>query len=91
VPTGEWAGRRVEEIMTPLGDDLVVRPGDRVLRALDKASRNGIGRLAVLDGSRLVGYVSLKDITHVLALRGVTGADRGVQPPAERAPLRRAA
>jgi CBS domain-containing protein len=57
--------------MRPLTDDLVVGPDDSVFDALGKATRNQIGRLAVIEHSRLVGYLSLKDITHVLALRGL--------------------
>jgi hypothetical protein len=43
-----------------------------------RATRAPPSRLAVLDGSRLVGYVSLKDLTHVLALRSLRhgGAER---------------
>ncbi|MGH7322801.1 MAG: site-2 protease family protein [Candidatus Rokuibacteriota bacterium] len=70
VPRERWPDMRVRELMRPLDAELVIRSGDSVFEALDKASRNSLGRLAVLDGSRLVGYVSLKDITHVLALRG---------------------
>ncbi len=40
-------------------------------RALEKAAGNGLGRLPVLESGRLVGYLSLKDITHVLVLRGL--------------------
>jgi hypothetical protein len=40
----------------------------------------------VVEGERLVGYLSIKDITHVLALRGV---GRLAEPPPAR--LRRVA
>ena len=63
--------RRVSELMRPLTEELVVGPDDSVFDALGKASRNQVGRVAVLEDSRLVGYLSLKDITHVLALRGL--------------------
>jgi CBS domain-containing protein len=43
-------------------------PGDRVSAALEKLSRNGLGRLAGLDHDRLVGYLSLKDVLHVLTV-----------------------
>jgi CBS domain-containing protein len=56
-----------------------VGPEDSAFEALSKATRNQIGRLAVLAGSRLVGYVSLKDITHVLAVRGLPEGARSVQ------------
>jgi Zn-dependent protease/predicted transcriptional regulator len=71
VPAEQRMERRVSEIMRPLTDDLIVGPNDSVFDALGKASRNQVGRLAVLEGPRLVGYLSLKDITHVLALRGL--------------------
>ena len=44
------------------------------LEALQRASTNGVGRLAVLDGTRLIGYLSLKDLGHVLALRSLPAA-----------------
>jgi CBS domain-containing protein len=75
VPPGQRMERRVSELMRPLTDELVVGPDDSVFDALGKATRNQVGRLAVLKDSRLVGYLSLKDITHVLAL-GVSRMDR---------------
>jgi CBS domain-containing protein len=75
--------------MHPLTDDLIVGPDDSVFDALGKASRNQVGRLAVLKDSRLVGYLSLKDITHVLALRGLP--DRVRSGAGARGPGRRAA
>ncbi len=89
VPAEQRMERRVSELMRPLADDLVVGPYDSVFNALGKASRNQVGRLAVLKDSRLVGYLSLKDITHVLALRGLPdGVHSGAGP---RGPGRRAA
>ena len=71
VPPEQRTQRRVSELMRPLTDELVAGPDDSVFDALGKATRNQLGRLAVLKDSRLVGYLSLKDITHVLALRGL--------------------
>jgi Zn-dependent protease/CBS domain-containing protein len=68
VPPAQRRERRVSELMRPLTDELIVGPDDSVFDALGKATRNQVGRLAVLKDSRLVGYLSLKDITHVLAL-----------------------
>ena len=87
VPAEQRTERRVSEIMRPVSDDLIVGPNDSVFDALGKASRNQVGRLAVLEGSRLVGYLSLKDITHVLALRGLPdGARPGASGAGRRAP-----
>jgi Zn-dependent protease/predicted transcriptional regulator len=78
VPPEQRTQRRVSEVMRPLTDDLVVGPDDSAFDALDKATRNQIGRLAVIEHARLVGYLSLKDLTHVLALRGLPGQPRAV-------------
>src|SRR2546427_4437447 len=93
VPPEQRTQRRVSELMRLLTDELVVGPDDSVFDALDKATRNQLGRLAVLKDSRLVGYLSLKDITHVLALRGLPDGDRsaygavvGARGPDRRAP-----
>jgi CBS domain-containing protein len=79
--------------MRPLTDELIVRPDDSVFDALGKATRNRLGRLAVLKDSRLVGFLSLKDITHVLALRGLPDGDRSARGAGvdTRGPGRRAA
>ena len=86
VPRAHWLHTLVREVMQPITADLAVERGDSVYTAFEKVSRNGLGRVAVVDGQRLVGYLSLKDITHVLALRGV---GRAGEPPPVR--LRRAA
>jgi Zn-dependent protease len=86
LPPHRWAVTPVSDLMRTLTDDLTVRASDTAVHALEKASRNGVGRLAVLDGPRLVGYLSLKDITHVLLLRGSSdGAGRGRAGAAETA------
>jgi CBS domain-containing protein len=77
VPREQRVQRQVRELMHSVTDDLMVRPGDSVFDALGKATRNKIGRLAVVEDSRLVGYLSLKDITHVLALRGLSNRAPG--------------
>jgi Zn-dependent protease len=76
-----WRDTAVKSTMLPLSDQLTVSPSTPVFDALQKASGNGVGRLAVLDRGSLVGYVSLKDITHVLALKGVPPTrDAGRRP-----------
>jgi CBS domain-containing protein len=95
VARDQWPLLRVRDLMRPLDDSLVVRMDTSVFQALEKASANNVGRLAVVDAGRLAGYLSLKDITHVLALRGLgqdaaTGSALGAAA-ARRRELRRAA
>lgn len=91
VPAEQRMQRRVSELMRPLTDDLIVAPDDSVFDALGKATRNQVGRVAVLEHSRLVGYLSLKDITHVLALRGLPDGTRSAPGAGTGAPSRRTA
>jgi CBS domain-containing protein len=73
-----------------MASELTIAPTASALEALQKASANGVGRLAVLDGARLVGHLSLKDLAHVLLLRSLPGAgaegpELARQPRARRA------
>jgi Zn-dependent protease/predicted transcriptional regulator len=74
-PREDWPATRAREAMLPVVDALTARPEDRLSDALDKLSRNGLGRLAVLDGARLAGYLSLRDVLHVLAVSRARGVD----------------
>jgi len=91
VPREAWPTTRIRDVMRPLGDDLVVGPEASAFDALQKAAANGLGRLAVLDAGRLVGYLSLKDLTHVLALEGLGPAGARSEPLRAARALRRAA
>jgi CBS domain-containing protein len=68
VPREQWPATVVREVMLPIAEALMAAPDDRVPAALEKLSRNGLGRLAVLDHDRLAGYLSLKDVLHVLTV-----------------------
>ncbi len=68
VPRDDWATIPVRQVMRPLDADLAAGPDAPLADALDTLSRNGLGRLAVVDRGRLVGYLSLKDVLHVLAV-----------------------
>lgn len=69
VPRPEWPRAQVREIMRPVGPELTIGPDAGASEALDRASRNRLGRLAVVERGRLVGYLSLKDLLHALALQ----------------------
>jgi len=82
VPVESWERASVQNVMRPLTGSMTIAPTATALEALQRASANGVGRLAVLDGTRLVGYLSLKDLGHVLALRSLPEAapDRAALP-----------
>jgi len=54
--------------MLPIMEVLMAGPGDSLWSAFQKLSQNGLGRLAVLDHGRLAGYLSIKDITHLISV-----------------------
>jgi Zn-dependent protease/CBS domain-containing protein len=89
VAVDAWERTSVQNVMRPLTGSMTIEPTATALEALHRASTNGIGRLAVLDGTRLVGYLSLKDLGHVLALRSLPAP--GVERVAAPRPARRAA
>jgi Zn-dependent protease/CBS domain-containing protein len=78
IPADAWERTSVQNVMRPIAGEMTITPAATALEALQKAGANGVGRLAVLDGARLVGYLSLKDLTHVLLLQSLPGpgADR---------------
>jgi Zn-dependent protease/CBS domain-containing protein len=57
-----WTITTVEQISEKLKEELVVSPEDTVSTAMGKLFSNGIGRVLVMDGEKLVGIVSRTDI-----------------------------
>jgi Zn-dependent protease len=68
IPRERWATTTVTQAMERIADPLMAAPADGLWEAFQKLARNGLGRLAVVDGGRLVGYLSAKDVMHVLAV-----------------------
>jgi len=65
VPASRWDDTGVAQAMRPLDERLTIGPTASVADALHKAVGNGLGRLVVVDGSRLVGYLSITDLMPV--------------------------
>jgi Zn-dependent protease len=76
LPRERWADTRVGEVMQRIDEPLTIAPGNDLWAAFQKLSANGLGRLAVVDGGRLVGYLSLKDVMHVLTVSTAGAAGR---------------
>ncbi len=68
VASAEWGQTTVQKIMLPLADNLVITPNENVNDALKKLLTNGIGRVVVMEGSRLEGIVSRTDIVNYLSI-----------------------
>jgi Zn-dependent protease/CBS domain-containing protein len=69
VPREEWDLRRVEDVLAPCSTENVIPPGTDAMKALTIMNRTGNSRLMVVDGDRLVGIVTLKDMLKFLNLK----------------------
>ena len=69
VPRDRWAATNVSEAMIPLKSDLVVTPRTDILDALAQMAGNGIGRLLVTQGGKLVGIISQRDVIRLFEVR----------------------
>jgi Zn-dependent protease/predicted transcriptional regulator len=64
----EWPARPVSHAMDTELDAMTVSRHSSVVDALEQMVRNNRGRLAVMDGDRLVGMVSQKDILQAMKI-----------------------
>jgi Zn-dependent protease/predicted transcriptional regulator len=69
IPRNEWAQRTVADLATQCSGDNTVEPNADAMKALSKMSRTGSSRLLVVEGDRLVGIVTLKDMLKFLGLK----------------------
>jgi Zn-dependent protease len=69
VPRSEWGRHTVGEVMRRDLPALTISPDGDALDALGKMQREGVSRLLVTEGGRLVGIVSLKDLLRFLSLK----------------------
>jgi CBS domain-containing protein len=75
VDRADWATTQVQEITVPLGPGSSVAPDaplEAVFKALATAARR---KLLVVEGDRLLGVISLSDLTHHLALQQELGPE----------------
>ena len=73
LPPALWAWRRVDQVMSPLTQSLVIVPDASVIQALERMAREGRDRLIVMHDGEIVGLVTHSAIVHFLQLRGSSG------------------
>jgi len=69
VPMEEWGIRTVGSVVEACSPDNTVSPDTDAMEALSLMNRSGASRLMVVEGSRLVGVIALKDMLRLLALK----------------------
>jgi Zn-dependent protease/predicted transcriptional regulator len=69
VPKEEWKNKKVADIVVPCSAENTIPPETDAVEALSLMNRTGASRLMVVDGDRLAGIVSLKDMLKFLSLK----------------------
>ena len=69
VPRQEWLTVRVGDVMAPLKPKDTVPPDHDSVKALGRLQESGLGRLLVVEGGRLVGILSIRDLMGFFAMK----------------------
>jgi Zn-dependent protease/CBS domain-containing protein len=80
VPRSEWEQRTVRDCMVPADDVPMVSENDELIDAATELGESELGRALVVDGDRLVGLLSAKDVARALEIRRAGGRLRQTQP-----------
>ena len=73
VASALWAWRRVDQVMRPVSESLVIAPEAPVIHAMERMARGGWDRLVVIQDGKVVGLVTQSAIVHFLRLRSSSG------------------
>ena len=80
VPRSEWEQRTVRDCMVPADELPTVSENDELIDAATELGESELGRALVVDGDRLVGLLSAKDVARALEIRRAGGRLRQAQP-----------
>jgi Zn-dependent protease/CBS domain-containing protein len=69
VPREKWDWIRVQDITVPCSAENTISPSTDALSALTRMQRHGVSRLMVVEGERLVGMLSLRDLMAFLTVK----------------------
>jgi Zn-dependent protease/predicted transcriptional regulator len=69
IPRERWSEHRVADIVKPCSKENTVSVQEDAIKALSLMNSTGNSRLMVLDGDKLAGVVTLKDLLQFLALK----------------------
>ncbi len=69
MPRDEWDDHRVEEIITPCSDINTISPETDAMKAISLMNSSNNSRLMVVEGDKLEGIITLKDMLQFLAMK----------------------
>jgi Zn-dependent protease/CBS domain-containing protein len=82
IPHNLWDDYKVKDVVVPCTKENTVSAHTDAVKALSLMSSTGNSRLLVLDGNKLEGIVTLKDLLKFLALKIDLEGDEQIQLPA---------
>lgn len=68
-PQDEREASAVQAAMKPLGPEIVIGPEEPLLAAISRMSQRGASRLLVMEGGRMVGYLTLRTVMRYVDVR----------------------
>jgi Zn-dependent protease len=81
---GEWAAKRVEDVMATPPRLPIVAPEETLVSAVERLQRSGLDGLPVVERGRLVGVLTRRSIG--LAVQARTGAGKTAAPDSDSGP-----
>jgi Zn-dependent protease/predicted transcriptional regulator len=69
VPREQWPDTRVSEVMQPCSADTAIGPDADAMEVLSAMSRTQNSRFLVMEGDRLIGVLTLKDMLKFLSVK----------------------
>ena len=69
IPREAWGWKRVGDVATQCSPQNTIEPQADAMQALSLMARTGSSRLIVVEGDRLVGVITLKDLLKFLSLK----------------------
>jgi CBS domain-containing protein len=69
LPRDEWERQTVGALAERCSPENTIQAGTDAMEALSRMSRTGTSRLMVVDGDRLLGILSLKDLLSFFSLK----------------------
>lgn len=71
----KWKETTAREIMIPIGKDLVTGKDTDAMDAFTKMAKTGIGRLLVIEDTKLIGILSQRDIIRLFEFKAEIGEE----------------
>jgi len=69
IDRNKWPLLTAREAMIPLSGQMTISESTELISAMAKMAGNGLGRLLVIDGAKLIGIISQRDIMRLFELK----------------------